>query len=141
MILYALKCSCNHQFESWFKSGDAFDKLKQASMVNCPLCGGSKIEKALMSPKLSKNKAKKTLNKKNKTSLKHNKSVEEILRHIRDNSEYVGVEFVSEVRAIHAGETPKRSIYGEAKPQEAQELLDEGIPIASLPIIPPSKIN
>ena len=60
---------------------------------------------------------------------------------IEAKSEYVGVNFVAEARAMHDGTTPERSIYGEAKPEEAIKLLQDGVPIAPLPFMPARKVN
>ena len=57
-------------------------------------------------------------------------------RHVEAHSTYVGGNFVREARAIHLGEAPDRMIHGEAKPEEAKALIEDGVPVAPLPIIP-----
>jgi hypothetical protein len=53
MIRYALVCAKGHAFESWFPSSAAYDKQAKRGLVTCPACGISKVEKAIMAPKLS----------------------------------------------------------------------------------------
>ena len=48
---------------------------------------------------------------------------------------------MSEARAMHAGETPQRPIYGEAKPADARALIEDGVPVAPLPFLPTRKVN
>ena len=52
MIRYTLKCAKGHDFDGWFASAAAFDKLHAAGMVACTLCGATEVEKALMAPAL-----------------------------------------------------------------------------------------
>ena len=53
MIRYALACAKGHAFESWFQNSAAYDKQRARGLVGCPVCGDTKIEKAVMSPRLS----------------------------------------------------------------------------------------
>ncbi|HSF62903.1 MAG TPA: DUF1178 family protein, partial [Paracoccaceae bacterium] len=62
-------------------------------------------------------------------------------REVEANSEYVGVEFATEARRIHAGTAPERAIYGEARPEEARKLIEDGVPVAPLPFLPARKVN
>jgi hypothetical protein len=62
-------------------------------------------------------------------------------RKVEENSEYVGMNFAAEARAIHEGAAPERSIYGETKPDEARALIEDGIPVAPLPFMPARKTN
>ena len=64
-----------------------------------------------------------------------------VRRKVEENSEYVGVNFVAEARKMHEGSVPERSIYGEARPEEAIKLLEEGVPLAPLPFMPTRKVN
>jgi hypothetical protein len=65
--------------------------------------------------------------------------LKELRDHITKNANYVGSRFPEEARKIHYGETEHRSIYGEASPEEAEELHDEGIEFHPLPILPDDK--
>lgn len=64
------------------------------------------------------------------------------MRHlIEQNSDYVGMNFAAEARAMHLGDLPARPIYGEAKGEDARALLEDGIPVAPLPFIPRAKVS
>jgi len=139
MIHYSLKCDQNHSFESWFKSADAFEKLKAAGMVTCSLCGSCEVEKAIMAPRV-------TTSKKKPTSLKSDNSAaeqafKELRKYVEKNSDYVGKEFVKEARDMHEGKAPERSIYGEANPADANKLTECVIPVTPLPFSPKRKAN
>ncbi len=152
MIHYELRCSQDHEFDGWFKDSAAFDKLAQRGMVECPHCGDLKVERALMRPAVAK-----------RASLpvplppadpppqmpapaaaaavgKLPDHVRAMLQHIRAEVEkhcdYVGPQFADEARKIHRGESDKRGIYGEASPEQAEALAEEGIDISHIPWVP-----
>ncbi len=140
MIRYALTCPSEHRFESWFQSAAAFDGLLSAGHVSCPVCGGDRITKSLMAPMVRPGR------KAAAPSLRDPGTEQEValaaLRaKVEANSDYVGMNFVAEARAMHEGSRPERSIYGEARPDEAMKLLEEGIPVAPLPFMPSRKTN
>jgi hypothetical protein len=62
--------------------------------------------------------------------------LKELREHVTKNANYVGHSFPEEARKIHYGESEQRSIYGEASPDEARELHEEGIDFHPLPILP-----
>jgi len=134
MIRFQLKCDQDHQFESWFQSGAAFDKLVAAGMVNCVSCGSAKVTKTIMAPAVSTS-----------SEISAPKQTESALAAMRDKveatSDYVGKSFVKEARDMHDGIAPERPIYGEANLQEAKKLVDDGIPIVPLPFMPRKKTN
>jgi len=148
MIRYALKCTDDHGFESWFKSADAFDTLQKAHLVACPVCGSDKITKAIMAPQVraSRNAAAPPEQPAAQGALTTpgndaEKALAKIRRKVEENSDYVGLGFAAEARKMHDGDIPHRSIYGEAKIDEAKKLLADGIPVAPLPFIPQRKTN
>jgi hypothetical protein len=154
MIQYSLKCAEGHTFDSWFQSAEAFDKLAAAGMVSCAVCGGTKVEKAIMAPRVRparsatgvKDGALPTTEAPTAPALStQNAELEQALsemrRQVEQNSDYVGEDFASEARAMHLGDAPERSIYGEAKPDEAKALIEDGIPVAPLPFMPNRKTN
>ncbi len=148
MIRYALKCSEDHSFESWFQSAEAFEKLHGAGMVACPVCGSENVEKAIMAPRVRPSRSKAVVPAKpaEKPTLTEPKSEAEqalakLRKEVEKNSDYVGLSFASEARKMHDGEVPHRSIYGEAKPDEAKKLIEDGVPVAPLPFIPNRKTN
>ena len=136
MIRYALKCTSDHGFDSWFKSAAAFESLSAAGHVICPVCGVAQVEKALMAPGVTLAKASLSL-----AETEREKAMADLRRKVEENSEYVGVNFVAEARKMHDGDVPERSIYGEARPEEAIKLLEDGVPIAPLPFMPARKVN
>ena len=141
MINYTLKCDQNHTFESWFKSAEAFEMLVKKSMVICSECGSTKITKAIMAPSVSTSRKKdnKPSELEKKSKLKND--ILELKKKIEANSEYVGNNFANEARSMYLGETPERSIYGEAKADDAKKLIDDGIPVMPLPFLPAKKAN
>lgn len=147
MIRYTLKCAQDHGFDSWFQSAAAFDALKAAGHVACPVCGATEVEKALMAPAVAQGLAQGPTQGPAPvaalTSPQNDReaALAELRRKVEENSEYVGVNFVAEARKMHAGAAPERSIYGEAKPEEAIRLLEEGVPVAPLPFMPARKTN
>ncbi len=142
MIRYNLKCDNDHSFDSWFQSAVAFEKLLGAGMVNCSVCGTSHVEKAIMAPQV------RMAHKKDMQSgplsapaSPAEQAMAEIRKKVEENSENVGNDFAAEARAIHAGDAPERSIYGEAKVQDAKALIDDGIRVTPLPWGNKSKAN
>jgi hypothetical protein len=168
MIRYALNCDQGHNFESWFANSSAFDKQAKRALVACPICGSAKIEKAIMAPSLAANlghsgtadpqpptppapppplqpapmppippKTPVAMMSAAERELRH--KLKELRDHITKNAHYVGPRFPEEARKIHYGEAEHRSIYGEASPEEAQQLHEEGIEFHALPILPDDK--
>jgi hypothetical protein len=64
------------------------------------------------------------------------KKLKELREHLTKNADYVGQKFPEEARKMHYGETEHRSIYGEASPDQAKELHEEGIEFHPLPVLP-----
>lgn len=144
MIQYALKCSEGHSFDSWFQSAEAFDKLAASGMVACAVCGSVHVEKAIMTPSVRPSRKDAQASEKpdlTKPKTDVEAAMQEMRRHVEKNADYVGMEFAQEARAIHDGDKPERAIYGEARPDEAKKLLEDGVPVAPLPFLPPRKTN
>ena len=138
MIRFDLTCDQKHSFDSWFKAGAEFDRLSQAGLVTCPHCGSPKVTKALMAPALAA--------KSNAAPLSTPRDEAEAalarMRHeIETKSDYVGLSFATEARKMHAGEIAARTIHGEAKPEEARALLQDGVPVMPLPFVPKRQTN
>lgn len=135
MIRYALRCDKGHDFEGWFRSSDAFDATRAAGHVACTQCGSVAVQKSLMTPAVSAPpKAAPQVN-------PVEAAIQALRREVEANSDYVGLKFVDEARAIHEGRAPGRAIHGEARPDEARKLLEDGVPVAPLPFIPRQKAN
>ena len=129
MIRYDLKCAKGHAFDSWFGSSADFEKLQNAGMVSCAICGESEVSKAVMAPRVS-TADDRPLSAPASTA---EQMVKELRKQIEANADNVGKDFVKEARKIHDGDAPERPIYGEAKLEDAKALIDEGIPVAPLP--------
>lgn len=132
MIRYALRCSNDHRFDSWFGSIEDYERLHAGGLVSCAICGTPEIEKDLMAPRVNTTSAHQAADL-TKPASPAEQALAELRRRIEANSEDVGRRFAREARAIHEGEAPQRPIIGEAKPAEAKALLEDGIPVAPLP--------
>ncbi|MDA7425458.1 DUF1178 family protein [Thalassococcus lentus] len=146
MIQYSLKCEQGHSFDSWFQSASAFDKLQAAGHVACAVCGSADVKKALMAPRVtaSDKAAEEPASPQQPLSAPANpaeQAIAEMKAHVEANSDYVGGDFAQEARAMHLGDVPERSIWGEARGDEAKALIEEGIPVAPLPFTPTRKSN
>ncbi len=156
MIRYALNCDKGHGFESWFQNSAAYDKQVKRALVTCPVCGSAKIEKAIMAPRLGHAEmaaeapamppapmpaappapANAPVAVMSPPERELRQKLKELRDHITKNADYVGPRFPEQARKIHYGEMEHRSIYGEASPDEAKELHEEGIAFHPLPILP-----
>ncbi len=144
MIRYTLRCDSDHSFDSWFASADAFDTLNAAGRVGCPDCGSTAVAKSLMAPSVSAARGDPARQPRGALTAPRDPretALAELKKHIEKNSDYVGMNFAAEARKIHDGEAPERSIYGEAKVEEAKKLLEDGVPVAPLPFMPKSRAN
>ncbi len=150
MIQYTLKCTNGHEFDSWFQSAAAFDKLVSAAMVSCVVCGAAKVEKAIMTPRVRTARKAATGPGKSEASppgplsqpaSPAEQAMAELRKKVEEKSDYVGKDFATEARAMHEGDTPARSIYGEAKVEEAKQLIEDGVPVIPLPFSPGRKTN
>lgn len=152
MIRYALKCDQGHAFESWFQNAAAFDGLKAAGHVTCPNCGSSVVEKSLMAPKVRPARNAASVPEAPQPEAQQDtpvaapnpeleRAIAEMRAKVEAESDYVGDGFAREARAMHLGEAPERSIYGEAKPDEARALIEDGVPVLPLPFRPTRKSN
>lgn len=133
MIRYDLSCKEGHRFDGWFASSAAFEAQRDAGQVQCAICGSHKVDRALMSPGVP--------TKSNRLSEGEKTPLEQLREHVEANSDYVGLQFADEARAMHEGRSDPRAIHGEAKPEEARALIEEGVPIAPLPFIPKRQTN
>jgi hypothetical protein len=143
MIRYSLRCAKAHDFDSWFQSAEAFDALQAAGHVSCPICGDARIEKSLMAPAVRPARQVGEVAKPVLTQPQNDieAAFAEMRRQIETKSDYVGLNFVAEARRMHAGEIDERSIWGEAKPEEARALMEDGVKVAPLPFMPSRKAN
>lgn len=146
MIRYSLVCEAGHGFESWFPSSDSYDTQIERGLVTCPVCDTAKVGKALMVPNVARtDRGREPAAPANGEApvtmiAEPERQMRAMLRalreHVMANAEHVGARFPEEARRIHYGEAEGRSIYGEATPAEARALVEEGIEVAAIPILP-----
>jgi hypothetical protein len=154
MIRYALVCDQRHNFEAWFQSSADYDKQAKRALVSCPTCSSTKIEKAIMAPSIGRAGKSEghtiVANELPATPLapaapvamlppqerEMRKKLKDLRDHLIKNADNVGQKFPEEARKMHYGEIEHRSIYGEASPQDAKELYEEGIDFHPLPALP-----
>ncbi len=140
MIRFSLRCDQGHRFDSWFASGGDFDRLRQAAMLSCAVCGTDEVEKDLMAPQVATGATPVAPERPEAPAAPLSapaSPAEQALRELRARieaaSDNVGRDFAREARRIHAGEAPERPIIGEARVTDARALLEDGIPVAPLP--------
>ena len=133
MIKYNLVCECGKDFESWFSSSSEYDVLKKRKLVNCIYCNSTSVKKSIMSPNLPVKSQKKS----KKVQLEQNikKQLLNFRRYIEKNCKNVGDNFPQEARNIHYDKKTSKGIYGKATQEEANELLEEGIEVGTIPWI------
>lgn len=139
MIRYALVCDREHEFEGWFQDSAAFDAQAGDGAVACPFCGSTDVSKALMAPSLKagrEDSPKLPVAAVDPRKAEMLEALRRLKRHVVENSEYVGERFPEEARKIHYEESDPRSIYGEASLEEARKLVEEGVEVAPLPVLP-----
>ena len=155
MIKYTLVCDKKHAYESWFADSAAFDKQAKRKLVSCPVCDSTKVEKAIMAPRIAAKKGRVPIEMPapapeapaavpapapvammSPQELELRTKLKELREHIVKNADNVGEKFPEEARKMHYGETEHRSIYGVASPDEAKELIEEGIECHPLPVLP-----
>ena len=153
MIKYALQCDGGHGFESWFPDSAGYDRQRKRGLVDCPVCGSTKIEKQIMAPNVRLGPAVAETSPADvpaaapapsdpafvlasEQASKLRAMIRELHAHVTANTEDVGARFADEARKIHSGEADDRAIRGRASLEEAIELHEEGIGVLPLPPLP-----
>jgi hypothetical protein len=152
MIVFDLLCAGGHRFEGWFASAGDFASQKKRKLLSCPACGAGDVKRVPSAarvnlgapapePKPAREGAK-TPEMEGKdpfaiAQMLYSRMLDELLT----KSEDVGSKFPEEARRIYYQEAPARAIRGQATDQEHDELVDEGIPVARLPVPPTGKLN
>jgi hypothetical protein len=152
MIRYNLRCERDHAFESWFQSSSAYETQEKRKLVNCPVCGSAKVERAIMAPQIVSKKGRDvpvqapvaatevTTSASTPLMMAQERELRAKLKELRDhivkNADNVGERFPNEARKMHYGDIEHRPIYGEASPEEARSLIDEGVEVSPLPVLP-----
>lgn len=154
MIVFDLACTDGgHVFEGWFGSTDDYESQKNRGLLTCPMCGAADVEKAVMAPRVgTKGNQRQDSSPAAAVALSQDEPgrLRQIMQTLADaqtraleGSEYVGSHFADEARSIHLGESDHRSIHGQATPEEAKSLIDDGIGVTPLPfpVRPPGTDN
>ena len=131
MIKYNLICKCGQTFESWFLNSSEFDSLFKKKLVKCIYCESSKVKKSVMAPNLPSKSNK--ISKKNKAEKDIKKQLLNFRKYIEKNCKNVGDNFAREARSIHYDKKNSQGIYGKTTPEEASELIEEGIEVVTVP--------
>ena len=131
MIKYNLICRCGKTFESWFSSSNEYDVLRKKKLINCIYCNNTSIKKSVMAPNLSSKSNKIII--KTKLEKKIKKELLNFRRYIEKNCKNVGNNFSQEARKIHYDKKTSKGIYGQASTEETNELIEEGIDVATIP--------
>ncbi len=156
MIVFDLKCGADHVFEAWFASSSAFEDQKARGLLLCPVCGDTGIDKAVMAPNIAaKGNRRQALVPQAATPVMAPPSPEaaavmEVIKKLAavqaeaiKTSTWVGKDFERQARAMDAGEADQAQIHGQATPEQARAMMDDGIGVMPLliPIVPPEECN
>lgn len=138
MIKFSLACGEGHDFEAWFRDSGDYETQKKRGFLECPACGSSHVDKALMAPSVATSRKREEVAVAigNAAQREIMAKLHEMARAVRKTGEDVGNRFPEEARKIHYGEADARGIYGKATPDEVSNLLDEGVEIMPLPDLP-----
>jgi hypothetical protein len=155
MIHYQLRCGQSHEFDGWFNDSASFEKQAKRGLVECPECGGTDVERALMTPAVPSKRV--SLKRESlpvpaaesvaapivaqeKTAVQMPAKMLAVLQRMRAEIEkhcdYVGPDFADQARAMHRGEVEPKAIYGETSDEQAESLAEEGIEVAKIPWVP-----
>jgi hypothetical protein len=142
MIVFDLRCNGGHVFEAWFGSSDAYARQREGGLLSCPVCGSQAVDKAVMAPAVAA--------KGNRTTVPDAADMKQAIgalaaaqAKLLASSQWVGSGFAAQARAMHDGEEPHRTIHGQATLAEAKALVEDGVPVAPLPlpVVPPDRVN
>ena len=152
MIVFDLRCTREHVFEAWFGSGAAFEEQQARGLLACPVCGDAEIVKAVMAPNVAAKgntridivPAARPDGPPSPQALKaalH--ALATAQAKALETSQWVGRAFADTARAMHEGDVAATPIHGQTTLAEAKALVDDGVPIAPLPlpVLPPDAIN
>lgn len=156
MMHYQLRCAAQHEFDGWFKDSGAFDRQAKRGLIECPVCGDSQVERAMMAPRLTGRASIPQVKPETQAMPAETPAtvavtapasdarmpaqlrvmLQRLRAEVEKNCDYVGPAFADEARRIHRGDVEKRSIYGETTPEQAESLADEGIEVGAIPWVP-----
>jgi hypothetical protein len=154
MIHYQLRCSQAHGFDGWFNDSASFEKQAKRGLIECPECGGTDIERALMAPALAKRdagphavetppaaaetptEAPPVMTATGRLPAQMLAALQRMRAEVEKNCDYVGPNFADQARAMHRGEIEPKGIYGETTDEQAESLAEEGVSVAKIPWVP-----
>ncbi len=145
MKVLDLHCAQGHVFEGWFGSEADFQQQGERGLLQCPVCGDTTVRKGLSAPRLNlgasapqaaaapgvpamgmlPDGAPEKLRAMQAAWL-------QLSRQLAQGSEDVGAHFTEQALAMHRGERAEKPIRGQATPEQARELVEEGVPILPL---------
>jgi hypothetical protein len=144
VIVFDLKClGGGHVFEGWFGSSADYESQRERGLIQCPLCGTVKVEKAAMAARLNAKRNKDEASADPGAVKAMMAKLASMQKKMLEGSDYVGERFADEARAIHLGEVDARAIHGKASRAESDSLIEDGVPVSPLPfpIIEPGEDN
>lgn len=173
MIVFDLECrSGGHRFEGWFGSSEDFARQQQRGLVACPECGSPDVAKAPMAPNLARKGNQISAGKLAPhqpapepapvagppaglptvaipapplppQAIAMMRAIAQMQAEALKSSQWVGESFAEDARAMHYGDKEQAPIHGQATPEEARDLVEEGIEIAPIlfPLAPPGEVN
>ena len=155
MIYFDLKCGAGHVFESWFGSSAAYEDQRAAAMIACPMCGDTQVAKAVMAPNVAakgnqRAEARPAAAPAPPMAEPPPEVVKAAMAELArlqakalEGSQWVGGSFAKRARAMHEGEEEHAPIHGQATPEQALELIEDGITVSPLPfpVVPPEARN
>jgi hypothetical protein len=133
VIVFDLQCRDGGEtFEAWFRSNADYEEQRGAGLVECPFCQSANIAKAPMAPRVP---AKGSGNPLARLAAMQSEMLKD--------SRWVGDRFADTARAIHSGDMAPQQVHGSATLEQAKSLVEDGVPIAPLPlpVTPPNQVN
>ena len=128
MIAYDLECSQGHIFEGWFENSDSFNEQLERGLIDCPVCGSSKISRRLSTFGIARKSREPQTEQESRMNV-----LENLVTYINDNFTDVGADFAKEALKMHYGVAEHRNIRGVSSAEEEKTLREEGIPFFKIP--------
>ena len=142
MKVLDLCCAGGHRFEGWFASDDELQSQTERGLMECPVCADKTITRLPSAPRLNVSGAREPQPRPVDVKPSDSPAIEmtmqaawlRAVQQVMSQTENVGDRFPEEARRIHYGEIEQRGIRGQATPEAADALRDEGIEVFSLPV-------
>ena len=152
MIVFDLRCPREHVFEAWFGSSAAYEDQRARGLLACPVCGDGEIVKAAMAPNVgAKGNSRSVVPVAPSSDAPPSPqalkaalmALAKAQAQTLEKSQWVGRAFADTARAMHEGEVAAAPIHGETTLAEAKALVEDGVPVAALPlpVVPPDAVN